>query len=344
MSRSFPPLVKAQFLTKLGRLLSEGYTLHDASRLIFFDLKPEAKGRGERWLQAVRQGTPLHESFSLLEVPSDVQALIYTAEKNGKLSDGLIEAGRTFTARETFKRDVRRMLRYPLALLFLFAVMVMFILFYILPAFQELFRSLSADLPPLTVFVIQILHLLPVLMFAAVVPVAGALVWYWYKVHPRPALEKLCLFCRVPGLRRFVKRYVTYRFSEQFGQLLCGGFSTKEALHILYVQAHVPFLSEESERLQTELKGGETLSDALSVVSFHQPELAAVTAHGEQSGRLGRDLTHYSAWLREDIEHDLRAALQLLQPIMFAGIGLLILCLFLAVFLPVFQLMGRMDM
>jgi len=103
-------------------------------------------------------------------------------------------------------------------------------------------------------------------------------------------------------------------------------------------QTFLPLLHEMATDLRSQLINGKKLSDALSIFAFFEKDLASIIAHGEYNGRLDSELQFYSKVCFERLEEKLTKLFLLIQPIIFLFIGLLIITIYMAIFLPMFQL------
>ncbi|UZM98318.1 type II secretion system F family protein [Lysinibacillus sp. MHQ-1] len=89
------------------------------------------------------------------------------------------------------------------------------------------------------------------------------------------------------------------------------------SLQILEEQSFQPFLQYLSRQIKERVIFGESLTQAVQIVSIFHRDFATFVEHGEQSGYLGKELTLYSELLMEKQELLLHKLLAFIQPSFF---------------------------
>lgn len=90
------------------------------------------------------------------------------------------------------------------------------------------------------------------------------------------------------------------------------------------------------------LMNGERLDDVIRDHSSFAPELAQVIAHGQSKSMLSDELMQYSQLLMTRFENDISRWLSMIQPALFAGVGMIIFTMFASILLPIFRLLDAM--
>jgi type IV pilus assembly protein PilC len=96
-------------------------------------------------------------------------SLLVSAEETGTLDTTLEQLAATFEAEVSLRHQISAGTRYPLIISFAALMVVTFVMIFVVPQFQEIFRSLGADLPMMT---------------AVVVSVAVFMKTFWYIIIP----------------------------------------------------------------------------------------------------------------------------------------------------------------
>ncbi|WP_017726959.1 competence type IV pilus assembly protein ComGB [Halalkalibacterium ligniniphilum] len=333
---------KAQFLIHVGRLLEQGYRIHDALAFLSLHQTAPVQTKLQQIKNELKAGRSIHEAFYLIELPKDILTHLYISEKNGGVDQGFQRAGEILGQREELKARFQKLLRYPLFLLWVTCLLIFVMFQYLLPHLQHLFTSIDADMPFLTVLFFRLIEALPWFLFLSfVVSIAGLLVVY-YRYRTYTSYQWMTHLVRFPILKEFLIGFLTFSFSSYLSGLLKGGLPVIEALKFFEQQNYMTFFQEEASVLLCELKNGERLSDCIEKRSHYQKELAFVIANGEKTGYLATDLQYYSMMLYRDFEDRFQQRMVMIQPILFMLIGGLVLVMFLAMMLPVFQMIGAL--
>lgn len=86
---------------------------------------------------------------------------------------------------------------------------------------------------------------------------------------------------------------------------------------------------------------GSSLSQAVKHVEFLDEKICTFISHGEYSSSVGKELLLYSDYTLEKMIMKTENITKKIQPIIFFILGLLIICLYLVIILPVFAMMSQ---
>ena len=88
---------------------------------------------------------------------------------------------------------------------------------------------------------------------------------------------------------------------------------------------------------------GHTLSEAIGRIDMLDEKLAVFVSHGEQNSSVGKELILFSEYTLERIIMKIENITRKIQPVIFLILGLLIICLYLVIVLPIFQMMATIN-
>lgn len=333
---------KAVFLIRLGKLLQQGYSLSAGIEFLKYHQKSHVRAILDDLSEKLSQGEPLHERLDDIGFPKDVLGYLYFSELHGDLAFALAESGKMMEKREELKVRFRKLVRYPLFLLWMVTVLIVFMVRFLFPQFRALYNSLNVDFPWFTVLFLRLIDEAP-LIFAVLLGLLFFLFLFYLTRfrHLRPRAQLSCLRY-LPFLRSFLPIFLTQYFSVQLSYLLKGGLSIYEALAIFENQHHLAFFQQEASQMKQALKNGESFDGVLRQNPFFVKELSEVVVHGQTSGNLADELFHYSNLLMEMLENQTQRVLSVMQPALFAGVGVVVLMMFVSILLPIFHLLDSM--
>lgn len=329
---------KAEFLIRLGTLLQQGYTISEG---IDFFIKYE-NNRNKQILSEIHQslvnGVPFSESLIKLYLPENINGFVFFAENYGDLGKGLIDGGTLYKNNEQHKKKLRKLLRYPIFLLWIL-IIFMFVMFsYLFPQFTSLFSSLQIDLPFITKLFISIINYLPygigLLLFLLLVMV----VYFYAFLRKKDPINKVYRLTRLPIFGHLYKIMITYYFCIHLSCLLRNGMSIYDALSVFNEQNKIPFLKAEANSLKSRLEKGESLQEILLSHRYYLQELVFIVDHGQSNGRLPEELEHYASYLLDQFEEKVKTIFIFLQPMLFVCIGFIILLMFSSILVPIFTI------
>lgn len=286
------------------------------------------------FISKMREGLLNGQSFSgilaKLKFNEDIVTQLSLAESHGNVEYtlGLIE--------EKLRRvlNIRKKLiqvaTYPLVLLVFLIFIMLGLKNYLLPQLDEnrgLATYVIQNLP--TLFLGFLFSLLVVFYLGR---------YYWKK---KTALEAMRLMVKIPFVGRFVQLYLTAYFSREWGNLIAQAVDLRQICFIMQEQKSRIFKEFGFELLQI-LDRGQKFEDALRFYPIFTKELALIVEYGELKSKLGKELMVFSEESWSLFFERVERAMQLIQPIVFLLVALLIILIYAAMLLPIYSNMGNL--
>jgi type IV pilus assembly protein PilC len=271
-------------------------------------------------------------------------SMVKAGEMSGAMGE-ILDRLATFLERElTLQKKVAAATTYP-AVVFVACVTVTFILVtYVFPTFIDLFEGIDVRLPWITRSLIWItstirnpLVMLPIL--AAIGAGIYSVLQYFKTPWGRRQRDRLLLDLPVLGV--LMKKVALSRFCRTLGTLLGSGVPMVHALEIVSKAAGNDVISDVIEEVQMGLKAGMRLSQPLKEYRLFPPMLAQMVAIGEETGNLPLMLNKLADFYDLEVEHSLEALTAMLEPVMILFMGIAVGYVLLAVFIPVYDLVGQ---
>ncbi|MBG9910124.1 competence protein ComGB [Bacillus xiamenensis] len=340
-SKGWSKKEQAAFLSKLAQLIQAGYPLIEALTMMNIHLSKKQQQRLTPGIQWLLEGEPFYVVLERLHFQREAIAILCFSEKHGSLARALEQSSR-FLEKKAMQIDTfKRMLRYPIFLMFTVFVVLILVQQMIIPQFSLLYSSMDTRMSWLIqgIFgLFQFLHAFLIIIGCMCLCLFG----YGYVFfRKKSTLEKLRVISRVPLLFKGMQLMHTYLFSLQLSGLLQAGLSIYESLQAFKQQSYLPFLQEISEQMMRELRKGESMEHQISGSPFFERHFAAVIKHGEASGMLAREMDTYSQFLIENAELKIEKWVSWLQPVIYGLTAFLILIVYLSILLPMYQLMEQ---
>ena len=332
-----------QFTRQLATLLHAGVPLLQAFQIL-------ERGENNAALQVILRS--LHadiESGMALNlalrrhVAFDVMYcnLVAVGEVAGMLDTMLERLANHLEKSEALRTTVRTALVYPAAVLGIATVVLVLILVFVVPAFQNIFASFGAELPWLTRCVIALsdgLQEYGLYLFFALMSLA-----WWLRrliqkhMHWQRYLHGLLL--RVPIAGTLTRNTCTARWTRTLATLFAAGVPLTEALEAVQgVTGHLLFQSA-TQDIQAQLIQGRALSEGLDSTHGLFPSMVVqMCAIGEESGALDHMLKKTAEHYEREVESTVARLSTLLEPFIMVVMGVLIGGLVMALYLPIFQL------
>ena len=241
------------------------------------------------------------------------------------------------------KAQVKSAMTYPIAVLGITAVVVGVILWQVIPTFDDLFAGLGAELPLPTRVVIAssdaLVSYFPLILLGAV---ALAFAFRWFRATARGSRVVDAMLLRFPVLGLILRKVAVARFCRTLATLLGSGIPLLAGLEITAKTAGNAVIEDAILFSRAAIERGETVSAPLRRTGMFPPMVTQMINVGETSGSLDAMLAKIADFCEEEVDTAVAGMLTLLEPILIAVLGVVIGGIVIAMYLPIFDLIGRM--
>jgi type IV pilus assembly protein PilC len=288
----------------------------------------------------VRTGTLLSDAFRMQGIfPKMYVTSVMAGEKSGSLGE-VLERFITYEKLSlSVKKKVMVSLMYPSVLVFLTLVLLVFLVTYVVPNFAQLYTSMQAQLPKVTVILIAIgttARNYILLFFAGIV---GLIIGYRFwsrKESARTKIDRVKL--RVPLLGDIWVKYQVAQFSRVLSTLLTGGIPLVQGLETAAESLGTPLLKRALDKAGRMVREGQALSASLKTTGIFPALSIDMIEVGESTGALPTMLTSVAEFYEEDVNTRMAAALSLIEPAIMIFMGCFVAFVLIALYLPIFSL------
>ena len=330
----------ALFSQELLALLAAGLTLVEAldalSRKRQYAEEPvvgdllKALKEGHSFSTAIARH-PVH--FTALYV-----ATVQASERTGSLQEALARYVGWQEQMTHLRRTITSASLYPALLALVGALVILFLLFYVIPRFATVYESLSGSLPFFSRaligfgrFIADYGGILGIMLALTVV----SLVLVTRMPGARPALGRT--LNRVPLIADGVRLYELTRLYRTLGMLLKAGLPVLRAMDML-----APLLSAATQtRLadaRRRIAEGQALSMAMTETGLVTPIAERFLRVGERAGNMGEMMERLAAFHDDELARSIQDFARLFEPILMLVLGVIVGAIVVLMYLPIFEL------
>ena len=265
-------------------------------------------------------------------------------EKSGEIESVLrryVKYQRTVMA---LTRKVVSTLVYPAILITLSIVLISILMTVVIPKFQEFFGDFHAQLPLLTIVVINTATFLRrnILFFLVGLAALVVLGSRWLK-STRGAEWGDSVLLRIPVIGGIFRRFAITQFTRSLATLLGGGTPLVPALENAAAAVGNRFVSRKIADVIPRVREGGELWQALEGTGIFTSLTIEMIKVGEASGALEEMLSSVSEFYDEEIDLLLARVISFVEPAILVIMGGIIMTILLSVYLPIFRLMSQIK-
>ena len=345
-SRAVSPRSLAVFTRQFAVMIDAGLPLVQCLDVL---AKQEEDGRFAATIRVVRAdveaGATLADALRAHPRSFDrLYASMVEAGEAGGVLDAILERLAVHIEKQVvLGGQVRSAMMYPVAVLSIAAIVVGVVLWKVIPTFATLFEGLGAVLPLPTRLVIAAGD-----SFAAAVPLLGlgavgtALLFrrYYSTTGGRRAVDGAAL--RAPLVGGIVRRNAVARFCRTLSALLGAGVPILDSLDITAGTAGNAVVEDAVMKTRAAIERGESVAVPLRETQVFPAMVTQMIAVGETTGALDSMLAKVADFYEEEVDREVAGMTALLEPAVVAVLGIVVGGIVVAMYLPVFDLIGQL--
>ena len=294
----------------------------------------------QKIVEDVRGGSDLSQAIAKHPVFDRIYVnMIKAGEASGQLDTILKRLAEYMEATEQLKREIKGAMTYPVVSMVMILGITVFLLVFIIPKFQAIFKSLRVDLPLPTVIVLGISEALTTYWLNVIMVMVGTyLLLKWYKSTDSGGFMWDRMLLKMPVFGVLMQKIALSRFAKTFATLLRSGVPILGALEIVSSTAGNRVVELAVNNARESIRQGENLAKPLADSPVFPPMVVRMIAIGEKSGALEQLLEKISEFYDQQVEAMVESLTSLIEPLMIGVMGFVVGGIVLSVFLPIFKI------
>ncbi len=245
------------------------------------------------------------------------------------------------------RRDVISAMIYPAAVIVIAVLVIAVIMIFVIPSFQSIFLGLlgpGEQLPLPTRIVVDFSEFLAgiggLVILGAIIAVVVALKFYYRTPGGHRRIDSILL--KVPIIGSILRKIAVARFSRTLSTLLSSGVPILQSLEITARTAGNMILEEAINKVRAGVERGESVVEPLKATDVFPNMVSQMIAIGEQTGALDAMLGKIADFYEQEVDSAIASLLTLIEPVMIGFLGVTIGSIVIAMYLPLFTLIGKM--
>ncbi len=335
------------FTRQFSTLQDAGLPVLRSLRILEGQMKPGAlKNALIDVVDDVESGSTLSEAFG--KHPRCFDRLYVNMVKAGEAGGALeIILKRLADFKEkaqTLKRKITGAMVYPVVVILVACSILTFIMLYIIPKFEKIFKDFGMQLPEMT---------------RILMAVSNWFGQYWYVLPLFPlgiylliklirlsktgnyAMDRMYLW--IPVIGTLIEKTIVARTTRTLGTLVASGVPILEALSIVRETCNNAVFERMYQRVYDSIREGDTIAQPLRESRMVDDMVVNMVDVGEETGDLDSMLEKIADVYDEEVSIVVESLISLLEPLMIVFLGLVIGSIVIALFLPLIKLLEGLS-
>jgi type IV pilus assembly protein PilC len=289
-------------------------------------------------------------SESLAQHPKIFNKLYINMVKAGELG-GVLELVLNRLAEfqekaEKIKNKVVAAMFYPIVVILIAALILTFLLVFIVPKFQQIFHDMLGNkpLPAITQWVIDASNMLKDQWYWVVGGITVIVVSYrWFAGTSKGAIILDRIKLRAPLFGDLARKSSISRFARTLGTLVTSGVPILQALNITRETAGNHIIADAITKVHDSVKEGESIVQPLEASGVFPPMVISMIDVGEETGQLPEMLLKIAEVYDDEVDNAVTGLTSLLEPIMIVILAVIVGTIVIALFMPLISIIQGMS-
>lgn len=290
----------------------------------------------------IEGGSSIYEAMSKHPVQFDelYRNLVKAGESAGVLETVLDTIATYKENIESLKGKIKKALFYPATVIAVAILVSAILLVFVVPQFENTFKSFGADLPAFTMMIIHASDFMIAWWWAILLIIVGGGFFFLYAYRRSPAMQHTMdkLSLKIPVVGQVLHNAAIARFSRTLATTFKAGVPLVEALDIVAGATGNQVYEKAVHEVKNDVAVGYQLNMAMKQVNLFPHMVVQMTAIGEEAGALDTMLFKVAEFYEEEVNNAVDALSSLLEPMIMIIIGGVVGSMVIGMYLPIFKL------
>jgi type II secretory pathway component PulF len=296
-------------------------------------------------VQDIDKGSSLSDALAKQKrlFPELYTSMVKAGEIGGSLEEVLERLATLLEFQLKTKEMLKSAIRYPIFVVTTLVIAFLVLINFVVPRFAVLFRGAKMELPLPTrmlLFVNDIFQNYAVYLVVFIFLLIGAFFLYKRTAAGTLAIDRLKL--RIPLIGPIILKICMSRFANMFENLIKVGIPVVRTLEVVSRTVGNEYIAHKILEISGKIEKGLGISRPLREAEIFPPLVIHLVSTGEQTGSLEEMLNEVSTHYDREITYSVNRLSTWIEPILTAGLSLMVLFLALAIFLPWWNMMGAL--
>ncbi len=266
--------------------------------------------------------------------------MVRAGEAGGVLGTILQRLADFARRRERITAQLRSALVYPVVVLSFAAIIIMVVMLFVVPKFEEILANFDVEMPLPTQIVIGLSRALGRFWYVALALPVLALAGFRLALRSESFARRMdALMLRLPKLGDVVRKTIVARFSRTLGTLLQSGVPILEALAIVRGSIANRVLAQAVGHVHDSIREGESVAGPLGESGVFDDVVVNMIDVGEETGQLDAMLLRIADNFEFEVDISVANFFKFLEPLLLVVMALLVGGIVVSLFLPIVRIM-----
>ena len=277
-------------------------------------------------------------------LPSLLISMVAAGEASGSLETAIERMAIQFEKDAKISGMVKKAMIYPIILIVVMIGVVIAMMMFVIPNFMDMFEGLDAEMPFMTVMVINMSNFILDKWWLLILIVVGIVLAYksYYKTDAgRHMIDRIKI--KIPVFGVLAVKTACARFSRIMSTLLSAGMPMISAIEIAAGTMDNVLFRDALQKVRSGVALGMGFSQQIGVTRLFPAMLVHMVGIGEETGNIEDMLTNVANYYDEEVELATQSVTALMEPMIIIVMAVVVGALVLAIYQPMITLYSTLG-
>jgi len=331
----------ALFCRQFATMIGAGVSILESLRILSRQQrKKDLRELLEEVAQDLEGGSTLSDAFAAREgaFPPILVNMVNAGEVGGILEEVFDRLATHFDKEAELNAKIRSATVYPKLVLAVAVAVVGFLVTCVIPQFGDMFRSMGATLPVLTLGMLGFSEIVRDNVFYIL---AGGL-FAWLAVSAVCRVERVAFWLdkvklRLPVFGELELKRCMARFARTQGTLLKSGVPILQSVEVVGDAIGNRYIGSILSEVQQSIRQGHSMALPMQASPVFPPMLAEMVSVGEETGSLEEMLFKAADFFEREVDIMVERFTALLEPVIVICLGGVVAFVLISMYMPIFE-------
>lgn len=276
--------------------------------------------------------------------PSLLISMVAAGEASGSLETAIERMAIQFEKDAKISGMVKKAMIYPIILIVVMIGVVIAMMMFVIPNFMDMFEGLDAEMPFMTVMVINMSNFILDKWWMLIMIVVGIVFAYksYYRTDAgRHMIDRIKI--KIPVFGMLTVKTACARFSRIMSTLLSAGMPMISAIEIAAGTMDNVLFKDALQKVRSGVALGMGFSQQIGVTRLFPAMLVHMVGIGEETGNIEDMLTNVANYYDEEVELATQSVTALMEPMIIIVMAVVVGALVLAIYQPMITLYSTLG-
>jgi type IV pilus assembly protein PilC len=333
----------AVFCEQISMMIRSGIMLHSGMQMITDDTSnPQKKAIYQDVSNQLAKGAML--DVALQSSPAFPEYMVHMVEigtKSGKLDSVMGALSAYYNRQQSMRENIKSAVVYPLVLILMMLVVLIFLAAKVLPVFEQVFKSLGTQMSPWATYIMKIGTLFSQYSLVLVILFLVLAAASFYITRTESGRSSLTGF--LMG-RRTAEKFAVATFTSSMALMLSSGLDLETAIRLSSQAVSNQSVKAKIEKARV-LMNESSLSfvESLEKVDLLSNTMTGLLSMGYQAGSVDTAMEYIAGLYEEEYQAALMKKVSLIEPVSIVVISILIGSILVSVMFPLLGVLSTIG-